>query len=135
MSHFIRITSIHEHIYFMPFFQIRKVCSENDKLCEVQWCKRPHPGIKYISTKSFCCCTGFYRHVCAQCFKVWMAPCSFVRQEVEFINVETKVLWAPPLRGRRPVTGVTAAGPSLSRQSAFVVAGFQPPCQPLNKGT
>lgn len=60
------------------------------------------------------------------------AAVQHVRQEVEFINMETKVLRAP--EGEAACNWGHGCG-ALSRQSAFVVAGFQPPCQPFNEGT
>lgn len=60
------------------------------------------------------------------------AAVQLVRQEVEFINMETKVFRAP--EGEAACNWGHGCG-ALSRQSAFVVAGFQPLCQPFNKGT
>lgn len=39
------------------------------------------------------------------CSKVLMAACSLVRQEVEFIHMETKVLTPPPLHPPHPLEG------------------------------
>lgn len=54
-----------------------------------------------------------------------------VGQEIEFINMETKVLQGPGGTGSNRGQDCGA----LSRRTAFVVAGFQPVSHPFNRRT
>lgn len=66
-------------------------------------------------------------------FRVWMSVfvVLLVWQEIEFINMETKLLLAP---GAMRSTRCQDSG-ALSRQSAFVIGGFQPPSHPFKRRT